>query len=62
MGFGVVLVFAEALGRRLVFDSTIEHIHLPFAFSGAAALLGPLTTGFRRWRGKAASALTGSRS
>lgn len=52
VGFLVVLVWAEMLGHRLAFDPTIEHIHLPFAFAGAASLLGPLVTGFRRWKGK----------
>jgi hypothetical protein len=52
IGFGVVLVFAESLGRRLVFDPTIERIHMAFAFTATAAVLGPLVTGWRRLKGR----------
>jgi hypothetical protein len=47
----VTLVFAERLGQRFDFDATPRTIHLSFAFTTAGALLAPLVTGFRRWRG-----------
>ena len=52
VGFLVVLYFAENLGRRYAFEPTIERVHLSFAFTATAALVGPLVTGFRRWYGK----------
>lgn len=50
--FVVTVGFAEAVGRRYRFDATAEHVHLPIAISGALAALGPVVTGFRRWRGR----------
>jgi hypothetical protein len=47
----VTLAFAEWLGQRFDFESTPRAIHLTFAFSTSAALVAPLVTGFRRWRG-----------
>jgi len=50
--FVVAVGFAEAVGRRYRFDRTLERIHLPIAISGAFAVLGPLVTGWRHWRGR----------
>jgi hypothetical protein len=49
--FLVTVGFAEAVGRHYHFDRTTESVHLPMAIAGALSALGPVVTGFRRWRG-----------
>lgn len=47
VAFLVTLGFAEAVGARFELDARLKMIHLPLAISGAAALFGPLVTGYR---------------
>jgi hypothetical protein len=52
VSFAATVVLAEMIGRRFTFDKTIEHIHLPLAFTGTALLALPLVTGWRRLKAK----------
>src|SRR5262245_37476634 len=50
--FFVTIGFAEAVGRRYDFDPGARIVHLPIAIAGGLSMLGPIATGWRRWRGR----------